>query len=103
MPHEEVILKVKKTSPTKSLGSAIARELEKNPTVTCRAIGVQAVNQTVKGIAIAGGFLGQKGLSINVRIGFQTVHAPDDGSFHAEGDPVKDEITAINFLCVRTT
>lgn len=84
---EQVILRPSKSTNAKSLASAMARELEKNPEVIAQAIGVQAVNQTVKAICIAGGFLGQKGKSINVRCGFFDVHVADR----------EDDITAIRF------
>ncbi len=64
-------------SKAKSVGSAIAREIEKNSTVKLRAIGVQAVNQAVKGLAIASGFLGQKGKTLWFRCGFDDVIVAD--------------------------
>jgi stage V sporulation protein S len=88
--EKEIVLKASKTSNTKSLGSAISRELVKSKEIQVRAIGVQAVNQAVKAIAIAGGFVGQQGRVINVRIGFNNV---------AVSDRLKDDqITAIVFI-----
>jgi stage V sporulation protein SpoVS len=89
-----VVLKASKTSNTKSLGSAVARELIKNYAsdveVQIRAIGVQAVNQAVKAIAIAGGFTGQQGRTIDVRIGFHNVSVVDRLE--------SEQITAMVFL-----
>jgi len=85
--HEPIILRPSKTTVAKSLASAISRELEKNDVVCAQAIGVQAINQTVKAICIAGGFLGQKGKSINVRLGFIDVIVADRD----------DAITAVKF------
>jgi len=87
--NSEFILRVAKTSNSKSLASAVARELEKNSSVSVRAIGVQAINQAVKGIAIAGGFLGQKGKSIVVRIGFTNINMTEE----------QRVISAVNFDC----
>lgn len=70
---EVFIMKVSRNSNAKSLGSSIAKELEKRKHIYVRAIGVNAVNQATKGIGIAGGFLGQKGLACEVRIGFYDV------------------------------
>lgn len=67
------IMKVGRNSNSKSLGSSIAKELERRKHLYVRAIGLNAVNQATKGIAIAGGFLGQKGLACEVRIGFYDV------------------------------
>jgi stage V sporulation protein SpoVS len=85
--QEPVLLRPSKSTNSKSLASAISRELEKKDSVCAQAIGVQAVNQTVKAICIAGGFLGQKGKSINIRLGFVDVHVADRD----------DDITAILF------
>ncbi len=89
-----IVLKASKNSNTKSLGSAIARELIKNyasdTEVQVRAIGVQAVNQAVKAIAIAGGFTGQQGRVVNSRIGFNNVAVVD----REEGE----QITAMVFI-----
>ncbi len=84
---EQVILRPSKSTNAKSLASAISREMEKHGVVCAQAIGVQAVNQTVKAICIAGGFMGQKGSSINVRLGFVDVHVADR----------EDDITGIKF------
>lgn len=86
--EEEFYLKVAGGSKVKSVGSAIAREVLKRKQVAVRAIGVQAVNQTVKAIAIANGFVGQKGKVLWCRPGFDDVTVPDK----------MEEITAIRFI-----
>jgi len=80
-------LKVGSGSKSKSVGSAIAREVMKHGTVEVRAIGVSAVNQAVKAIAIAGGFVGQKGRTLWNRPGFDDVKVDDK----------PEKITAIRF------
>lgn len=87
-----MVFKVGKNTNVKSLGSAVAMEFEKTECIVIRAIGVQAVNQATKAIAVAGGFLGQKGKAIITKIGFASVDIPEN----AEGDR---NITGINFAC----
>lgn len=80
----QIFMKAAKTTNAKSLGSAIAHELIKlaaskaeSKTIKVRAIGVQAVNQAVKAIAIANGFVGQQGMRIKAYIGFINVDVQD--------------------------
>lgn len=88
--RKEVVLKVSKTSNSKSLASAIAHEIVKEDvSVHLRAIGVQAITQAVKAIAISGGFLGQQGYSVYSRIGFTEVSVQDHDV---------DKITAVKFI-----
>jgi stage V sporulation protein SpoVS len=82
-----VVLRPSKGTNTKSLASAMARELEKQDTIYARAIGVQAISQTVKAVAVAGGFVGQRGRHINMRVGFEDVEVADK----------EEKITAILF------
>lgn len=86
------VMKVRKGTNAKSLGSAIARELEnvKDKVVIVRAIGLPAVNQACKGIIIAGSFVGQRGKYIVIRMGFSNMAVDDED---------KDFITAIDFTC----
>lgn len=93
-PDKPVIFPVKSGTNDKALGSAIGHELEKRHEVIVRAIGVQAVNQAVKAIAIAGGFVGSRGRQLLTRIGFETVTLTD------REDPTKvNQTTAISFFC----
>lgn len=93
MSNPEVILRPSKTTNPKSLASAIAKELEKEANkkgIIIQAIGVGAVNQAVKALAIAGGFLGQRGQRIKCYTGFYDVTVKDRLD--------DDKITAIRFL-----
>jgi stage V sporulation protein S len=74
---EEVLLKVKSSSPASSLASAISHGVYDGKRVTLRAIGAGAVNQAVKAVAIAGSFVAPRGLSLTVRPGFTTVTLGD--------------------------
>jgi stage V sporulation protein S len=69
----EVILRVGGGTPAQSLASAISHALYDNKRVTLRAIGAGAVNQAMKGCAIARGYLAQRGLDLYVKPGFTEV------------------------------
>lgn len=86
------IMRVSKTTNPKSLASAIARELQNSKEIIIRAVGLPAVNQSVKGIIIANSFVGQRGKYISVRLGFSNV--PIKGE-----DELNKEITSIDFHC----
>lgn len=73
------VIKVRGDANTKKVGSAIARELEASSKVFVRAIGIIAVNQAVKAIAVANGFAGQRGKQIISVFGFEDVFVQDRG------------------------
>ena len=50
---EQILLKVSKNTTPGKLASVIARNVQNHEQVRVRAIGVGAVNQAVKGLAIA--------------------------------------------------
>ena len=75
--HNEVILRVKNSSPPASLAAAISHAVYDGKQVTLRCIGAAAVNQGVKGIAIARGYVAQRGLDLLCRPGFTTVKMAD--------------------------
>lgn len=54
--EDRILLKVSNETPALRLGNAILKSLEENKKITLRAIGNVAVNQAVKGIAIANNF-----------------------------------------------
>ncbi len=64
------ILKVSSRSQSKSVAGAMALILEKEPEVAVQAIGAGAVNQAVKAVAIARGFLAPKGIELFVQVSF---------------------------------
>lgn len=76
--HPEAELRVAARTPTNELASAIAHAIYEFGKVTLRAIGAGAVNQAVKGLAIAQGYVAQRGISIANRPGFLTINM-DDG------------------------
>jgi stage V sporulation protein S len=74
---EEKFLRVGAGSNAQSVGSAIAHALYESPQVKLRAVGASAVNQAVKAIAIARGYVAPRGLDLTCRPGFTTVDSRD--------------------------
>ncbi len=64
------VLKVSSKSQSKAVAGAMALILEKEKQVIVQAIGAGAVNQAVKAIAIARGFLAPKGIEIYTQVSF---------------------------------
>ncbi len=69
----EVTLRVKNSSPPASLASAIAHSVYEGKQVILRCIGAASINQAVKGVAIARGYVAQRALDIACKPGFITV------------------------------
>jgi stage V sporulation protein S len=63
-------LKVSSKSNSKSVAGAMSQILEKEEAVCIQSIGAGAVNQAVKAIAIARGFLSPKGIDIYMQVSF---------------------------------
>lgn len=75
--EDDKYLRVSGGSNAQSVGSAIAHALYENPTVKLRAVGASAVNQAVKAIAIARGYVAPRGLDLTCKPGFTTVDSRD--------------------------
>lgn len=71
--EEESYLRVSGGSNPQSVGSAIAHALYESPSVKIRAVGASAVNQAVKAIAIARGYVAPRGLDLVCKPGFTNV------------------------------
>lgn len=67
------ILRVSGSSSAQALAGAIANRLYLEQTVILRAIGAGAVNQAMKGTAIARGYVAQRGKDLMVKPGFTVV------------------------------
>ncbi len=78
MSDSAVILRVASKTPTVELASAVSHAVYDNGKVTLRAVGAGAVNQAVKAIAIASGYVAQRGNSLVIRVGFETVKFQDE-------------------------
>lgn len=70
---ENKILRVATRTPPAELAAAIAHQIYEGKPVILRAIGAGAVNQAVKAIVVAQGYVGQRGLSLVNRPGFETL------------------------------
>lgn len=62
---EKVELKVSSKSKPSSIAGAIAEFIKKNNKITIKTIGAGALNQAIKGIAIARGFVVTQGIDLN--------------------------------------
>lgn len=66
-------LKVSSKSQPKSVAGAVATVVERDNKVILQAIGAGAVNQAVKAIAIARGFVAPHGIDLMTTIAFSTI------------------------------
>lgn len=71
------VLRVKGSTSASALASVIAYTAYEGNPVTLRAIGAAAVNQSMKAVAIAGGYVGPKGKTLWTRSSFADVEMPD--------------------------
>jgi stage V sporulation protein S len=75
--NEESFLRVSASSNPQSVASAIAHAVYENRQVKLRAVGAGAVNQAVKAIAIARGYVAPRGLDLTCKPGFTTIESRD--------------------------
>ena len=74
---EEPFLRVSAGSNPQGLASAIAHSLYETRAVKLRAVGAGAVNQAVKAMAIARGYVAPRGLDLTCKPGFTTIESRD--------------------------
>lgn len=74
---EEQILRVSASSNPQSVASAIAHAIYDKHEVKMRAVGAGAVNQAVKAMAIARGYVAPRGLDLVCKPGFTTIESRD--------------------------
>lgn len=86
--EEETLFKVGAGSDAVSLAAAMSATLRDTHEITARAIGVGAVNQAAKAVAIARGQVASSGRDLVTRIGFETVTGTSG-----------DQISALVFRC----
>lgn len=67
------ILKVSSTSKPSSVAGALANNLKQGESVELQAIGAGAINQAIKAVAIARGFVAPSGKDLSVVPGFVDV------------------------------
>lgn len=74
---EEPHLRVSASSNAQSVASALAHAVYDNKAVKLRAVGAGAVNQAVKAIAIARGYVAPRGIDLTCKPGFTTIESRD--------------------------
>jgi stage V sporulation protein S len=70
---EDNILRVRAGSNPQNVASSIAHAIYDSKPVKLRAVGAGAVNQAIKAVAIARGYVAPRGINLSVIPGFQTV------------------------------
>ena len=75
-------LKVAAESNAASVAGSIAKNLQEGKTVSLLAIGAGAVNQMVKGYAIARGYVAPSGMDLALKGGFTNVEIMDKGELN---------------------
>ena len=72
--NQEVVreMKVSSNSNPKAVAGAIAGTIREGKDVNISVIGAGAVNQAMKSVAIANGFLAPNGISLTIVPGFET-------------------------------
>ena len=73
MEKSEIVFRVAKETDTKKLASAIFSNLKNTDTLTLSCLGVPAVNQAIKSICIARGFLAPSGQNLIVIPAFSDI------------------------------
>lgn len=74
---EDQVLRVSASSNPQSVASAIAHAIYDKHEVKMRAVGAGAVNQAVKAMAIARGYVAPRGLDLVCKPGFTTIESRD--------------------------
>ncbi len=74
---DEPFLRVSAGSNPQSVASAIAHAIYDKKEVKLRAVGAGAVNQAVKTIAIARGYVAPRGMDLSCIPGFTTIESRD--------------------------
>jgi stage V sporulation protein S len=74
---EEPFLRVSASSNPQSVASAIAHAIYDKKEAKLRAVGAGAVNQAVKAIAIARGYVAPRGMDLSCIPGFTTIESRD--------------------------
>lgn len=69
----EPLIRVASASNVKNVASAITQQLREGKRVRVRAVGAGATNQAAKALAVARGYVGQAGMDLITRPGFETI------------------------------
>lgn len=69
----KIVLKVASSSNPSSVAGALVKNMQEGKEVELLAVGAGAVNQAVKAVAIARGYVSPQGVDITVKPGFEDV------------------------------
>lgn len=69
----KIILKVASSSNPSSVAGALVKNMQEGKDVELLAVGAGAVNQAVKAVAIARGYISPQGVDITIKPGFEDV------------------------------
>ena len=69
----KIVLKVASSSNPSSVAGALVKNMQEGKDVEFLAVGAGAVNQAVKAVAIARGYVSPQGVDITVKPGFEDV------------------------------
>lgn len=73
MNNNPSIIRVSGKSPVKAVAGSITKSFDHNNEVEIHAVGASSINQGIKAIAMARGFLATKGYDLVCRPGFSTI------------------------------
>lgn len=69
----KIVLKVASSSNPSSVAGALVKNMQEGKDVELLAVGAGAVNQAVKAVAIARGYVSPQGVDITIKPGFKDV------------------------------
>lgn len=75
---ETILLKIKNNSEPQKVAGAVVAYLREGKRVELQAIGAGAVNQAVKSIAVARGFIAQEGINLSCIPAFTDVEVEEE-------------------------
>jgi len=76
---EKAVIKVKATTNPGKLAGAIASEIRENKIVEIQAIGAGSINQAIKAVAIARGFVASSGYDLKIYPSFANLDMGQNG------------------------
>jgi stage V sporulation protein S len=74
----KIVLKVASSSNPSSVAGALVKNMQEGKEVELLAVGAGAVNQAVKAVAIARGYISPQGVDITIKPGFEDVEIEGD-------------------------
>ena len=76
--RETILLKIRNDSEPQKVAGAVVAYLREGKKVELQAIGAGAVNQAVKSIAVARGFIAQEGINLSCIPAFTDVEVEEE-------------------------